>query len=272
MTFFYALVNSLFDLLFRPFERLPPILALLVFSLLTALLMILAFRYMSNQREIRRAKDRIQAHLLEVRLFQDQVGVVLRTYPRILRGTLVYLRHSLKPLTVMLVPLVLLLVQLEMRLGYRPLHPGESVLIAARLAQPEALEAVALNVPPGLLLTAPPLRIPTEREVDWRIRGDQPGEYVVAVQLGDRAFPKRVVVSTRVARTSPLRPRQNWWDQLLYPGEEPIAAGEAVEAIEVKYPPRTLSFGLFGADWLIPFFVISILAGYAMKGIFKTEF
>ena len=272
MDSFFALVNHAFDLLFRPFESLQPLWALLAFSILTAVLMVLAFRYSSNQKEIRRAKDRIQAYVLEVRLFQDQLGVVLSAYPRILRGTAVYLRHSLRPLAVMLLPLALLLVQMEVRLGRRPIRPGESALVAARFSQSEALEAATLSVPPGLTLTAPALRIPTEREIDWRIHSDQPGEYVVAVQVGDRTFPKQVVFSTRLVRTSALRPQQNWWDQLLNPGETPLPAEGVLEAIEVKYPPRAVSFGLFESHWLIPFFVISILAGYAMKGIFKTEF
>ena len=42
------------------------------------LLMVIVFRYTSDQKAIGRAKDRLKAHLLAVRLFQDQLPVVMR--------------------------------------------------------------------------------------------------------------------------------------------------------------------------------------------------
>ena len=49
---------------------------------------------------MRRIKNRIQAHLLEVRLFPDQLRVVSRAYGRILRFTAIYLTYNLKPVAI----------------------------------------------------------------------------------------------------------------------------------------------------------------------------
>ena len=62
---------------------------LIVVSFLTGLAAVLVFAYVSNQESLRRIKNRIQAHLLELRLFPDQLGVVLKAYGRVLRWTLV---------------------------------------------------------------------------------------------------------------------------------------------------------------------------------------
>ena len=59
-------------------------------SVVTGLVMVVVFRYTSDQKAIRSAKDKLKAHLLAVRLFQDQLPVVLRSYGRILRGTVTY--------------------------------------------------------------------------------------------------------------------------------------------------------------------------------------
>ena len=56
-------------------------------SLLTALLMLFVFQLTSNQAGIRRAKDRIKAHLLELRLFKDNMRVTLWAQGGILRPT-----------------------------------------------------------------------------------------------------------------------------------------------------------------------------------------
>ena len=69
-----------------------PLLLVLAISIVIGPLMVIVFRYTSDQKAIGRAKDRLKAHLLAVRLFQDQLPVVMRAYSRILRGAGSYLR------------------------------------------------------------------------------------------------------------------------------------------------------------------------------------
>jgi len=64
-----------------------PAALVLVISIVVGLLMVVLFRYTSNQKAIRIAKDQLKAHLLAVRLYQDQLPVVLASYGRIVRGT-----------------------------------------------------------------------------------------------------------------------------------------------------------------------------------------
>ncbi len=271
MGVFLEAINQVFDLLFRPFRSLHPLYALVVFSALTGILLVLVFRYTSNQKEIRRVKDRIQAHVLEVRLFQDQLRVVLAAYPRILFWTAAYLRHSLKPLAIMVVPLVLLFVQLELRLGCLPLHPQETFLVKAKLATPDSLDQVSLRLPDGLRLTAPPLRIPAEKEIDWRVQAEKHGQFAVDVVLAGDAFSKHVSVADQIHRLSTTRVRASLLGQLLYPGEPPLPAAGPLDSIEVGYPRRSVNFGFFQSAWLIPFIVLSLVAGYAVKGLLRTE-
>src|SRR5437899_7132188 len=117
MTGFLALVNHMFDILVWPFRSLHPFYSLTVFSLLTTVFTLIVFRYASDQPAMRRVKDRLQAHVLEVRLFPDQLPVVLWAYSRLLAGVLIYLRHSLKPLALLILPLLLILRSEERRVG-----------------------------------------------------------------------------------------------------------------------------------------------------------
>jgi len=114
----YALNRVLtagFDLLFRPLGLLSPLLSLTLFSAATGLLMVWVFGRVSNQEKIRTVKDRIQANLIAVRLFQNSVGVFFRIQGRIFLSTLLYMGLSLKPMLVMIVPVLLVLIQLQGR-------------------------------------------------------------------------------------------------------------------------------------------------------------
>ena len=76
------LLGSLFDLLFLPFRSLNPWAGMIFISLLTGLLMLLIYRWTSNQAGIRRVKDKIKAHLLELRLYKDNMGVTMKARAR----------------------------------------------------------------------------------------------------------------------------------------------------------------------------------------------
>ncbi len=271
MTTFLTLVNQLFDLIFFPFRSLNPIYGLLVVSVLTGILMVLIFRTTSNQAGIKQVKERIKAHLLAIRLFQDQLDVVLRTHARILGATLSYMGFSLRPLAVMFLPIVLIMVQLEMRLGQHAAQPEESFLVAATFAEADGLEQASLRLPPGLVLTAPPLRIFDRKEITWRVEAREAGDFTLGVVVGEKAFAKTVTVGDSAARLSSKRVRAGLVNQFLYPGEPPLPKEAPVESIEIKYRPRSIDSGLFESHWLIPFFGLSLIAGLALKGVLRTE-
>src|SRR5580765_2564469 len=86
----YALASGLFGLN-------NPTLLVIVISVVIGLLMVIVFRYTSDQKAIHVAKEQLKAHLLAVRLFQDQLSAVLREYGRILRGTARYIRLAFGP-------------------------------------------------------------------------------------------------------------------------------------------------------------------------------
>ena len=271
MTTFLTLVNQLFDLIFFPFRSLNPMVGLTVVSFLTGILMVLVFRTTSNQAGIKQVKERIKAHLLAIRLFQDQLDVVLRTHARILGSTLSYMGFSLRPLAVMFLPIVLIMVQLELRLGQHPAQPEESFLVAATFAEAGGLEQASLQLPPGLALTAPPLRIFDQKEITWRVEASEAGDFTLGVVVGEQAFAKTVTVGDSTARLSRKRLRAGLVNQFLYPGEPPLPKEAPVESIEIKYRPRSIDSGLFESHWLVPFFGLSLIAGLALKGVLRTE-
>src|SRR5215469_16353645 len=158
--------------------NLPAALVLLL-SIVIGLLMVVVFRYTSNQKAIHAAKEQLKAHLLAVRLYQDQLPVVLASYGRILRGTGRYLRLAFTPLLIVIVPLTFLIVQLDRYFGWTPIAPGQSFLVTARAKTAEDLDTIALQLPEELKTTAPPVHIPADKQIVWRVEAAKDGAYAV---------------------------------------------------------------------------------------------
>src|SRR6266446_804830 len=106
-----------------------PLLLVLAVSIVIGLLMVVVFRYTSDQKAIGRAKDRLQAHLLEVRLFQDQLPAVLRAYAHILRGTGSYLRLAFPPFLIAILPITFLIIETDRYFRFVPLRPGQTFFL-----------------------------------------------------------------------------------------------------------------------------------------------
>jgi len=231
----------------------------------------MVFRYTSDQKAIRAAKDRLKAHLLALRLFQDQISVVLRSYGRIVLATGHYLRLAFKPLLFVIVPLTFLVVQLDRYLGYEPIKSGDAFLVKVRVAKAEALNNVTLQLPDGLEASAPAVHVPSENQVVWRAAAAKDGKYVVNVHASSQRFSKTVVVGTGLPRLSRVRLCGKFWERLFFSGEPALPQNDFVEAIEVQYPPRGIGFAGIAWDWIWLFLTLSLAAGFLFKSILGIE-
>src|SRR6184192_1991571 len=170
-----------------------PAALVILLSLLIGLLMVVVFRYTSDQKAIGRAKDQLKAHLLAVRLFQDQLPVVMRAYTRILQGTGSYLRLAFTPFLIAILPITFLIIQLDRYLGWMPLHPAQMFLIEARIEGPQAINEIELQLPAGLESSAPPVHVPKDKEVVWRITAEREGQYEINLASAGPIVSKQVV-------------------------------------------------------------------------------
>ena len=267
-------VGGIVGAVLLPFRGVSPWFGMAAVSLLTALLMLEVYKLTSDQAAIRRAKDRIKAHLLEMRLYKDSLRVTLRAQAAILKANLAYMAANLKPLAVMIVPLVLVLAQLSLWYDRAPLEPGEETLVKVgleRTADPVGLE-LGLEAPPGLEITSPAVRIPDEHEVVWRIRAVAGGTHRLRLRTGGRTIEKSVAVGGRpLTRVAAVASRGSFAKRLLHPGEPPLPGGTAVRTVEVLYRAGSLSAFGIRVHWLVAYLVLSVAFGFALKGVFKVE-
>jgi uncharacterized membrane protein (DUF106 family) len=267
--------GGIFDVLLYPFRGLSPWFGMVFVSLITAFLMLWVFKLTSDQEGIRKAKNAIKAHLLELRLFKDNMRISLQAQGRVLRANLRYIACNSKPMLVMVVPLFLILAQLNLWFGAAPLKPGEETLVKlglARGADPLALD-VALEPSPGLSVESPAVRIPDGQEIAWRIRATGQGPANLVFRVAGRTLTKPLAVAgpRRLSKVSTLTVGRSLLKQLLYPGERALPGDTPVTSIEVLYPGRSLRFFGLSVHWLVAYFVLSIVFGFAFKGVFNVE-
>jgi hypothetical protein len=267
VTVINAALRAAFDLLLLPFRTLPPLVGLLVVSVIGALGMLIVYKKTSNQKRLETVKRQIHACLFELRLFSDDLPAILRAQGEILRHNLRYIGLSLVPMAVMLVPLALVVAQLQFHYGYRGLRPNEDFLVKVRLKEGHAdtRPRATLQAPAGLAVQTPAVWIPAERELAWRLRAAQWGDYELKLQLDGREYLKSAQVSEAVRRRSPVRLAPGLVNQLVYPAEDPLPRDAPVESISVGYAESEVPVLGHPVNWLVLFVLLSIGFAFALR-------
>ena len=269
-----ALVNPLCTLLadgvYAAFSPLPVWTGITVLSALTGVLMLIAFRYLSNQRAIGRARDEITANLLALKLFKDEIRVALHAQWRLLRALARLQVLMLVPVLAMALPLMLGVAQMAARYQWRPLRPGEQTLIKLQLAPGHAeLPEAVLRSDPGVTDVVGP--VPGGGVLVWRARAGELGRHTLRFDVAGATVEKELVVSDRFERVSAERPGRRWTAQLLYATEPPLASDAPVQSIEIEY--QGIESRVCGENWWVLYFlIVSMASALVLKPVFRVRF
>jgi len=147
------------------------------------------------------------------------------------------------------------------------LRAGEEAVLTLTLAAeaPFDLAELSLELPPQLVLRAGPVRDGAAGAVAWRLQlvSGQSATVVVRTPAGEVA--RRVVPGGESLRAVGETSKAQWWHAMLFPGSPPLPADGPVTAMRLTLPPRTITYGGIGLDWLVAFMVFSMVGGLAVK-------
>ena len=271
---FNTAVTFIFGMVYEPLKWLGPFWSMVGISWLSGIFMVWVFGKVSNQDAIRRTRDRLSGELIGLRLFKDDLRVFFGIQYQVLVWTFRYLRHSLVPMLILMVPTILILIQLNYHYGLRPLRVGEQALVKVKLRDAGALArgaGITLTAPGNLKIETDGVRIAELKEVCWRVRGISAGRFDLTVSDGQEKVTKQVAVGGRLEGVSSVRTGEGWLTGLLYPGEAPIPGQSGLASIEILYPPLDILILGKHVNWVILFLVVSLVFGYAFKGMLGVQ-
>ena len=247
-------------------------LALVTVSLLAGAVAMLIFRATSNPARIRSARNAIVAHVLEMRIYQDDLALVLRALGAALVGNLRYLRLVLVPLLAIGAVMAVLFIQLDARFSRAPLGPGGTAMVTATLRSGIDVMSVdtGIEVSVGTAVEGPRVRVPARREVNWRVRSLRPGASTVTLRV-DQARYRFALAATPGIGVVGRERSGSAMDALLHPGLPRLLESSPIERIEVRYPPARYSLFGWQTTWLAVFVFWSLVGALGLKLLLRIE-
>jgi len=260
-------LDFVLNALFMAF-RWSPGLGLALISAASGVGMLWVFQKTSNQAAIRATKRLVQAHLLELRIYRDEPGVMWQAQKSLLGSNLRYMGLMLQPALIMALPFAILLVHLDAFYGRAPLVVGADTVVTMGVRPPDGGSVPVLDVPPGVALETPAVRILDLGQVSWRIRPQAAVSGLLRIRTGSGTVEKRIEAG-RGPRFVSGRKVSSLWDAVWHPDEPRITARQ-VEWVEIRYPVAGVEWLGIRMHWLIWFVVISMLAALLLKKRFQV--
>jgi hypothetical protein len=277
-------VTAFFDIVLTPFEALGREFALVMISGLFGILALFVFKYISNQKGIKAAKDRIKGHLIEIRIYQDDLWVVAKAVGKVVLRNLQYVGYNLLPFVPLAIPFVFVLAQFVTRYGFAPLPvqadgpnalAGRGTVVQVELAKGHEAEIAGLTIeyPPFLHPLTGPVRAPSEGRAFQEVVATAPGRGRITLTLADGTrVTKDVVAGDQAPRMMQPERVQGLFLSWLWPAETSFDAQSPFHRVHFAYPDGKLRWmpdGVFGV--LIVFLVASIVFGLAVMKPLKVQ-
>jgi hypothetical protein len=270
LRFLNPLTTAIGDGIYAVLAAVPVWLGLTVLSAIIGVLMLIVFRYTSNQAAIGRARDQITGNLLALKLFKDDFRVALVSQGRLLAALGRLQWHMLFPIFIMIFPLLLAVAQMGLRYQWRPLEPGETANVTLQL-HPDHADVVSATLAESPVVAEAVGPVPGGGELVWRITAGEVGRHTLTFTVADADVEKELVVGEPFARVSAERPGRRWTSQILHPAEPPLPSDCPVQKVVIDYPG--VESYLYGANWwILYFFVVSMLFAIAFVPVFKVRF
>lgn len=273
MTTIATAMNRLFDLLCTPFGGSAGW-AVAVLSVLTGVIMLLLFKWSTNQDKLVAARQVLTGRIYEMGLYQDHLSVLGKIQKDLALANLKYIRWSLPALLVVIPPMIFILAQMDARFGHRPFEVGESALVTVTVeeGQTALLDELQLQASEGVLVATRPLRDPAHNLARWRIRVEDLGEHRLRLQLpGGPTVTKELVAGDGAPRLAKVREKESLRRALLNPAESPLDSESPIHSIALTLPGRELHYGPAKMNWLVALIAFSMAAGLALKDVFKVR-
>jgi hypothetical protein len=268
-----AAANAVGEWLLAPVAVLPGWLSATAVAAVTGVLLLLAFKYTSNQRAIKRVRDDITANLLALKLYKESARVTLAAQGRLLAGAGRLFVLALVPTAVMAVPVTLILGQLSLWYQQRPLRVGEEAVITLALNGDgtEAFTEARLLPTDAVETTVGPVRVFSKEEVCWSVKARQAGYHRLTFQVDGQTVDKALAVGDGYMRVSARRPEAVVSEDLVaYPAERPFGPDSPVRSIAIDYPARP-SWVSGTNHWVIFWFVVSLVAAFCFRRVLRVN-
>src|SRR3989339_189027 len=248
-------LDTIFNPWLGPVLNLPPFWTILIISAGITLLITVAYKYTTNQTEMKRIKDDLKAHQKEMKSTKD-TKKLMQIQKKALDLNMKYMMGSFKSTLYTFIPIIIIFAWLNMHIAYYPLYPDEDFTVTAEFGE-GAKGNMTMTAMPELTIDSATKEITDQKSV-WTVKGPA-GEYKLKFDYNTEQHDMDILITNERTYKNPEKPIK---DSKL----------KMIEVGNKKVHPFGESFNLFGwyPGWLATYIILSIAFSALFRKLFKV--
>ncbi len=249
-------LDSVFSPVLLPLVTASPFWGIFVLAFIVTLLMTLAYKYLTNQQEMKRLKEQQKEFSKRMKELRDNPSEMMKVQKEAMAANMEYMKHSLKVTLITLIPILLVFGWMNGHLAYEPIYPEERYSITASFAEGVTGDA-ELVVGEGTELFSE-AKQPINSVVTWNMKSTE-GEHAVTVKTKNDQQSKTVLITKELTVADPI----SFFEK------------SDVRQIMIQYNklrPLGTGFSIFGwqPGWLAWYILFSLVFSLGMRKVFKV--
>jgi uncharacterized membrane protein (DUF106 family) len=180
-----------------------PTLLVVIVSVLISVIMVVVYKYMTDQTLMKQLKDEIKELQSEMKTLRDNPTKMAEVNKRAMETNMKYMMHSLKPTLVTFIPIILIFGWLNANIAYEPLAVNEEFSVELLFYDSIAGEIVPV-VPEGIELINHENYTIKDNMVRLVYKPMQEGEYTLQYKQGDKTWENTVIVNSERGYKGPV--------------------------------------------------------------------
>ncbi len=212
--------NAIMDPVLRPLLSLPPLLSVILISLMISLIITFVYKLLTDQKKMKELRDGIKSSQQEMKKHRADPKKMMEVQKKAMEKNMQYMTSSLKPTLITLLPIFLIFGWLNANMGYYPLEPDTEFQVTI-YPNEGVFGNVTLSAAPKLDFTSKANQEIKNGIAVWTLKGKE-GEYVLEFDYEGKLYQKDILITNERRYKPPVEKVKNSFIKKIEIGNEPI--------------------------------------------------
>lgn len=196
-------LSSFLDPIFDPLLSLNPLLAVAILTFIISLIIVVIYKYTTNQKLMKELKDELKKHQDDMKKHKDNPDKMMEIQKSAMESNMKYMTHSFRATLFTFLPIIILFGWMGAHYAWQPIMPNQQFNILLGFDN-TAVGNVTIDVPAGMSLIGP-ATVPTNTTVTYTLTGaanDYSQNNSIRFEYNNKIFYKDVLITDKLVTAS----------------------------------------------------------------------
>lgn len=182
------------DSIMNPLLKVNPLLAIIIISFIISMIIIIAYKYLTNQKLMKEMKEDLKKYQGEMKQCKSDPKKMMEIQKKSMEINMKYMSHSMRPTLITLLPLLLVYGWLAAHFAYYPLIPSQDFTTTLDFLEGASGSVTLSIVPEGIEIIGNETQQIVNNKAIWILNGKE-GEYKLSYSLNNKTYGNEVLIT-----------------------------------------------------------------------------